>query len=534
MMIFSLQNKLILSSLFISACRAQDDSDSTTPAPRLISNQNSAALTAGALGLGIGVAGSLIVSKLIDDAAKCKQSVPPAISKLFPLPDLLKFNPVNPDCNKKFSQTNNYRETQSSQYPSQYPTQYPTQYPSQGYDVVPLSTFSQSSYQPAPVDLNPTFSYSQSSTTTTSTTAPVKLSSGFSQTSAYNPQPNPARPSYPSPSPSQPEVSYVPNPAIQPRGLTDLFSPVAAPVQSSQFTQTEAVVPQVDSFRSGRAQESGEALFQPLTREELNKKTIAHSGFTQTEAVVPEVDSFRAGKALEDQPVLFQPVAKKELNKKIITESGFTQTEAVIPGVDSLRAGKALEDQPVLFQPVATKEMNKKIIADSGFSQTEAVVPEVDSFRTGKTLEDQPVLFQPVVKKQSNQKAPSSPGFSQTEAVTPSTDHFRNGKSVNSDVVIEGREIERFNPGFSETEAILPEPDEVRTGKQLNTKTGLRPVLFRPLAQDKLPRRGKTLTEAKSEPKPFTVSHPVSAVADLSSSDPELHISRPHTFSVGL
>ena len=69
--------------------------ESTSPSPRLISNQNSAALTAGALGLGIGVAGSLIVSKLIDDAAKCK---PPAISKLFPLPDLLKFNPVNPDC----------------------------------------------------------------------------------------------------------------------------------------------------------------------------------------------------------------------------------------------------------------------------------------------------------------------------------------------------------------------------------------------------------------------------------------------------
>merc|ERR1711974_414016 len=144
------------------------------------------------------------------------------------------------------------------------------------------------------------------------------------------------------------------------------------------------------------------------------------------------------------------------------------------------------EDKPVLFQPVTRKELNK----NSGFSQTEAVTPKVDSFRTGKALEDEPVLFQPVAKKQ---KPASSSGFSQTEAVTPSANHFRNGKTLNSDVVIEGREIETLSQGFSETEAILPQPDVVRTAKQLNTNTGVRQVLFRPVAQAKLPRRGKTL-----------------------------------------
>merc|ERR1712088_1181582 len=105
----------------------------------------------------------------------------------------------------------------------------------------------------------------------------------------YNPQPNPARPSYPSLSPSpalsQPEISFIPNPAIQPRGLSDLFSPVAS--QSTQFSETEAVVPQVESLRSGKAVESGKVLFQPVTKTELNKKIITESGFTQTEAITP-------------------------------------------------------------------------------------------------------------------------------------------------------------------------------------------------------------------------------------------------------
>merc|ERR1712203_362367 len=164
-------------------------------------------------------------------------------------------------------------------------------------------------------------------------------------------------------------------------------------------------------------------------------------------------------------------------------------------------------------------------------------------FRPAKALEAQPVLFQPVAKKERNQKVASNSGFSQTEAVTPATDHFRNGKTLNSEAVVEVREIETFDqrqvksPGFSETEAIVPEPELVRPAQQLKTNTGVRPVLFRPRAR--APRRGKTLTEPKTEPKPFTKSlssqeHPVSAVADFSLSELDNSRSPPQAFTVGL
>ena len=100
------------------------------PTDQLLTNENSAALTAGALGLGIGVAGSLLVGKIIDDASRCR---PPAITKFLPLPDLLNLNGlVNPECNKKYGGYSEVRETLGQ-------TVYPVQYPSAGYDTIPLS-----------------------------------------------------------------------------------------------------------------------------------------------------------------------------------------------------------------------------------------------------------------------------------------------------------------------------------------------------------------------------------------------------------
>ena len=97
------------------------------PTDQLLTNENSAALTAGALGLGLGVAGSLLVGKILDDASRCR---PPAITKLG-LPDLLNLNGlVNPDCNKKYGVNSQVRETV-----------YPVQYPSAGYDTIPLSRY---------------------------------------------------------------------------------------------------------------------------------------------------------------------------------------------------------------------------------------------------------------------------------------------------------------------------------------------------------------------------------------------------------
>ena len=115
--------------------------------------------------------------------------------------------------------------------------------------------------------------------------------------------------------------------------------------------------------------------------------------------------------------------------------------------------------------------------------------------------------------------------------MTPVTDSFRNGKTLNSDVeiLVQPREIETLNQrlvknsGFSETDAVLPEPDELSSAEQQKANTG--PVLFKPVASDKLPRQGKTLSALrKTEAKLFTKSlsgnqHPVSAVADLSHSE---------------
>jgi len=64
----------------LSKCQAQDDENTE---PRLLSNQNTAAVTGAALGLGIGIAGSILVGKLIEDANKCKPEdvQPPAFGR---------------------------------------------------------------------------------------------------------------------------------------------------------------------------------------------------------------------------------------------------------------------------------------------------------------------------------------------------------------------------------------------------------------------------------------------------------------------
>merc|ERR1711970_1506638 len=88
------QNKMCRGVLFllllVTISQAQEDSDNTET--RILSNQNTAAVTGAALGLGIGIAGSILVGKLIEDATKCKpQDVqPPAFGRF--LPDLLNLN----------------------------------------------------------------------------------------------------------------------------------------------------------------------------------------------------------------------------------------------------------------------------------------------------------------------------------------------------------------------------------------------------------------------------------------------------------
>merc|ERR1712038_2245627 len=99
--------------LVVTICQAQEDGDNTET--RILSNQNTAAVTGAALGLGIGIAGSILVGKLIEDATKCKpQDVqPPAFGRF--LPDLLNLN--GGPCHTRQPQSS-YRQPQPQQYPS--------------------------------------------------------------------------------------------------------------------------------------------------------------------------------------------------------------------------------------------------------------------------------------------------------------------------------------------------------------------------------------------------------------------------------
>ena len=121
--------KYIFSHKNIFSAESSTASSRLLPTDQLLTNENSAALTGAALGLGIGVAGSLLVGKILEDAARCR---PPAITRLLPLPDLRHLNTlVNPECEQRAQVQDTYRLTD-----------YPTSYPSPGYDVVPLSRYS--------------------------------------------------------------------------------------------------------------------------------------------------------------------------------------------------------------------------------------------------------------------------------------------------------------------------------------------------------------------------------------------------------
>merc|ERR1712013_642248 len=120
---------LLLMIVVVTICQAQNDDDNTET--RILSNQNTAAVTGAALGLGIGIAGSILVGKIIEDATKCKpQDVqPPAFGRF--LPDLLNLH-GNP-CRTRQPQSS-YRQ--------------PQQYPSPGYVIPSPSTQYQQAVPP--------------------------------------------------------------------------------------------------------------------------------------------------------------------------------------------------------------------------------------------------------------------------------------------------------------------------------------------------------------------------------------------------
>merc|ERR1712013_79669 len=120
---------LLLMVVVVTICQAQNDDDNTET--RILSDQNTAAVTGAALGLGIGIAGSILVGKIIEDATKCKpQDVqPPAFGRF--LPDLLNLH-GNP-CRTRQPRSS-YRQ--------------PQQYPSPGYVIPSPSTQYQQAVPP--------------------------------------------------------------------------------------------------------------------------------------------------------------------------------------------------------------------------------------------------------------------------------------------------------------------------------------------------------------------------------------------------
>merc|ERR1712106_501585 len=347
--------------------------------PRLLSNQNTAAVTGAALGLGIGIAGSILVGKLIEDANKCKPEdvQPPAFGRFLPgllpgfLPDLLHLKPKN--CHPQHAQSNNYRQTQS--YPSpgyvipsasnQYHQhqsidsgytipnlQKPTissghQAIDSGYTIPNLHKQTASSGYNVPNLHKPTVSggystinqgYNSVPKHTYSPTASNQNS--FSQTAPHKASVDPPKETIElvnTDYTDYTEFSYTPNNAIQPRHLEEeaLFKPV--PSQKQRKPKSFDPSTKVQQFQASSFQVKPNSLkaFTPVIPRTQKQERIENT-FSQTapHKARPNVANFQGSEIRE--------------SKAIKQESSFQQTEAVTPEPDtlhsSIRQGKTLSN----------------------------------------------------------------------------------------------------------------------------------------------------------------------------------------------
>jgi len=400
---------LLLGLSSISHCKAQED-ESTEP--RLLSNQNTAAVTGAALGLGIGIAGSILVGKLIEDATQCKpQNVqPPAFGRF--LPDLLHLKPSN--CNPQHAQANNYRQPQSYPTPGYVIPSASTQYHqhqagSSGYNVPNLHKPTASSGYNVPNVQKPAVSsgYKVShqgyeSYKHINTYAPTASHQNvFSQTSPHKASVDPPKEAVELVNTDYTdynEYSYSPNSAIQPRQLAedDLFKPVPSqkqrhpksfsPSQQITFTQTQPfkAIPNPSESKAHRRPKT----FNPITQTSQKTRQVENT-FTQT---APH-------KAKPNAPK--QQKAEKREATKINQQSPFTQTQAHKPepnetktssrkakSVSSLAKLSASSKSPQKFQPLPLADTKAthflavfRPVSDSGFDPL-PVTSEASSAKT--------------------------------------------------------------------------------------------------------------------------------------------------------
>merc|ERR1712117_185689 len=215
--------------LLLIGCMAQEDENTE---PRLLSNKNTAAVTGAALGLGIGIAGSILVGKLIEDATKCKQQdvQPPAFGRF--LPDLLHLQagPCQPR-----QPASNYIKPQ--QYPS---PGYVIPSPSTQYQQTVQSGFtSATSHQPAVSSGYTVPNLHKPTVSSQYNIAQPALSSGNTVPNLH--KPTVVSSQYNVPNPAQPTLSSVYPTSQAPKNT---YSPVAA--SQNLFTQTSPHKASVD------------------------------------------------------------------------------------------------------------------------------------------------------------------------------------------------------------------------------------------------------------------------------------------------
>merc|ERR1712128_227156 len=368
--------------------------------PRLLSNQNTAAVTGAALGLGIGIAGSILVGKLIEDANKCKPEdvQPPAFGRFLPglfpglLPDLLHLKPKN--CNPQNSQANNYRQTQS--------------YPSPGY-VIPSA--SNQYHQQQSVESGYTISNLQQSTVSNGYNIPnlqqSTISSGYNvpnlhkqtASSGYN-VPNLHKPTVSSGylTPNQ-GYNLVPKNTYSPTASNQNSFSQTAPHKSSVDPPKETIeLVNTDYTDYTEFSYTPNSAIQPR---HLEEEALFKSVPTKKQRKPKSFDPSTKGQQFQASSFQVKPNSLKAFTPVIPR----TQKPIRIENTFSQTAPHKAQPNVAKFQESEIRE-SKAIKQESSFQQTEVHTPKPDtphsSNRQGKTLSSLTKFS--VTKNQDQQK----------------------------------------------------------------------------------------------------------------------------------
>merc|ERR1711970_226167 len=350
--------------LVVTISQAQEDSDNTET--RILSNQNTAAVTGAALGLGIGIAGSILVGKLIEDATKCKpQDVqPPAFGRF--LPDLLNLH--GGPCHTRQPQSS-YKQPQ------------PQQYPSPGYVIPSPSTQYQQAVPPT----------SQKPTVTNGYNVPnvqkQTISSGYSVPNLQKPT---GTSGYSVPNLHKPTVTsgYKLNQPTQ--APKNIYSPVAS--SQNLYTETSPHKASVDAPKD---------VIELVNHDysEYNDFTLTPNFAIQSRALTQE-DLVQPGK--ERKPKSFNPSKQEDqsqqntpnaftLGGKANLEQRFSQAAVHKPKVDAVKFESSprdtkTENQGIFFEEAGAHKSVPEAPRSSSSLQASKLQREAKQLRNTKSI----------------------------------------------------------------------------------------------------------------------------------------------------